>query len=317
MKLKIRNLELENNVMAAPLAGYSDLPWRMLVSEMGAGAVFSEMISAEALKRAQKRTIKMIVNDDSARPYGIQLFGSKPESFKNAIAIIKDIPFDLIDINMGCPVRKVTSRGEGSALMKDLTQAETIIKALRTVYDGPLTVKFRSGWDDSSKNAVELAKIAEGSGADAVIVHPRTRVQVFKGSADWKIIADVRGAVNIPVIGNGDVINKATADKMFSETGCDGIMIGRAAIGNPWIFRELKGFPPPTLEEKFALIRKHIDLAVKCKKDERYIVSTIRKFLPKYLKGLYSCKELFEKLNHVKSVDQALECLKFFESNFI
>lgn len=311
--MKIGTLKFASNIIAAPMAGYSDLPWRILVAEMGAGLVFSEMVSAEALRRTQKKTIKLIINDDRARLYGIQLFGSKPEAFKNAIAILKNYPFDLIDINMGCPVKKIVSHGEGSALMKSPLNAEAIIKAVRTEYNGPLTVKFRSGWDDTSKNAIEIAKIAEGSGADAVIVHPRTMSQSFKGSADWKIIADVKNAVKIPVIGNGDVTSKETADKMFQETNCDGIMIGRAAIGNPWIFKELNGSPLPTLKEKFDLIKRHVELAMSLK-DERHAISTLHKFLPKYLKGMRGYKEILINLSQAKTIQSALEDLELFQN---
>ena len=313
MTLQIGNLILPNNIVAAPMAGFSDLPWRILVKELGAGAVFSEMISAEALRRAQKKTIKLIINDKDARPFGIQLFGSRPESFVNAISVIKDHPFDLLDINMGCPVKKVVSRGEGSALMKSPKVIEAIIKAVRPAYNGPLTVKIRSGWDEGSKNAIHIAKIAEDTGVDCVIVHPRTCVQSFKGIADWKIIADVKSAVQIPVIGNGDVVDKESADKMFQETSCDGIMIGRAAIGNPWVFREVGGGAAPTLEEKLALIKKHIDLTLKFK-DERHAISVMRKFIPKYLKGMPSHKDLLMNLNRAKTIKSAIEHFENFIS---
>lgn len=308
--MRIGSLELKNNFIAAPMAGYSDLPWRIIVAEMGAGMVFSEMVAAEAVKRAQKRTLKLVINDDRARPFGVQLFGSRPESFANAIPILRELPFDLIDINMGCPVRKVVKRGEGSALMRSPYKAEAIIKAVRAAYEGPLTVKFRSGWDESSKNAVEIARIAEGCGADAVIVHPRTREQIFKGRSDWRIIAAVKSAVNIPVIGNGDVTDKESAERMFAETNCDGIMIGRAAIANPWIFRELAGGPAPTLEERFALIRRHIELSMVFKTEERHTIAMMRKFLSKYLKGMNGYKELLSKLNDSRTIEDAI---KYFE----
>ncbi|PIR16488.1 MAG: tRNA dihydrouridine synthase DusB [Deltaproteobacteria bacterium CG11_big_fil_rev_8_21_14_0_20_49_13] len=311
--MKIGSLKLKNNVIAAPLAGYSDLPWRIIVAKLGAGLVFSEMVASEAVRRAQKKTLKLVVNDPRATPFGVQLFGSKPESFAAAIPILQKLPFDLIDINMGCPVRKVVKRGEGSALMKTPTVAEAIIKAVRAVYSGPLTVKFRSGWDDNSKNAVEIAKIAEGAGADAVIVHPRTREQVFKGHSDWKMTAAVKDAVKIPVIGNGDIVSRETAEQMFKETGCDGIMIGRAAIANPWIFREIQGGPAPTLEEKFALIKRHIELSIRFKEEERHTIAMMRKFLSKYLKGMRGYKELLSELNAATTITKALNSLELFE----
>lgn len=306
--MKIGELKLNSPFIAAPMAGFSDIAWRCIVSELGAGLVFSEMISAEALRRAQKKTIKFILNDKRARPFAVQLFGSKPESFAEAISILKDHPFDLLDINMGCPVKKVVSRGEGSALMKAPSIAEAVIKAVRHVYDGPLTVKIRSGWDENSRNAVDIAHIAECSGADAVIIHPRTRAQSFKGSADWKIIADAKKAVKIPVIGNGDVVDKKSADKMFEETLCDAIMIGRAALGNPWIFREACGGASPTFKERFELIERHIGLSLKFN-GERGAILTMKKFLPKYLRGFKGSRDLICETYTKKTVKEMLACL--------
>ncbi len=311
--LKIGKLELKSNVVAAPLAGFSDLYWRIIVAEMGAGLVFSEMIASEGLKRAHKRTLKYLKNNDRARPFGVQLYGKNPESFVNAIDIISGHPFDLLDINMGCPVRKVVSRGEGSALMKDPERVRAIIKAVRAKYAGPLTVKFRSGWDENSINAVEIAKIAEGEGVDAVVVHGRTKTQIFTGHADWKIIAAVKNAVKIPVIGNGDVVDKISAEKMFAETGCDGIMIGRAAIANPWIFREIAGFPSPTVKERFALMNRHYSLVME-HEDNRFASNVIRKFTPKYLKGVRGHKELAGKMGPIKKSTELMKCLEEFEA---
>lgn len=313
--IKIGKLTLPNRVFAAPMAGYTDYPWRIIARELGAGCLFSEMISAEGLRRASKKTSIYLENDERARPFGIQLFGSKPETFVGAIEIMKKYPFDLLDINMGCPVRKVVKRGEGAALMKTPETAEAILSAIRRCYDGPLTIKIRSGWCDDTINAVEFAKMAESGGADAVIVHPRTRMQVFHGRSNWDIIRRVKEAVKIKVIGNGDIIDKMSADKMVAETGCDAIMIGRAAIGNPWVFGEVVGSPAPTTTERFELIRKHIGL-IRNYADEKGTIAQIRKFLPKYLKGFRGCKELFVKLCATNKVDEALDHINQFEQLF-
>lgn len=246
--MNIGSLKLKNDFIAAPLAGFSDAPWRLIVTELGAALTFSEMISVEGLFRAKKRTLVYLKNFEAARPFGAQLFGHAPASFTRAIDLIKDFKIDAIDINMGCPVKKVVGRSEGSALMKTPKLAGEIIAATRRAWSGPLTVKIRAGWDDASINAVEIAKIAEAEGADAVVVHGRTRMQVFTGTVNLGIIAEVKRALKIPVIGNGDVCDLASAKQMFDETGCDGIMIGRAAIGNPWIFRELAGGASATLD---------------------------------------------------------------------
>lgn len=310
--MKIGRLKLANNVIAAPLAGYSDAVWRVLVAELGAGMVFSEMVSAEGLTRAPKRNTRYVKNPPKARPFAVQLFGPRPESYKSAFDVLKNFEFDAVDVNAGCPVKKVVSRGGGAALMKTPKTIEAILKNVRQVFDGPLTLKIRSGWDETSINAVEIAKIAEDCGADAIIVHPRTRMQVFTGQADWKIIAQVKAAVKIPVIGNGDVTDKASALRMFSETGCDAIMVGRTAIGNPWIFREICGGAIPTPEEKSALIRYHFELAKK-EGDERYTMNVIRKFLPKYLKGLPGCREIIKKILPSKTVEEMMDKLEVLD----
>lgn len=301
-KLKIGKLILSNNVIAAPMAGFTDAVWRKLAIECGAGLVFSEMISVEGLVRAQKKTVKYLKNFDNARPFGVQLFGSNPGSFAGAFDVLKKFCFDSVDINMGCPVKKVVARGAGAALMKSPENVKAIVSEVRRVYSGPLTVKMRSGWDSLHINAIEIAKIAEGSGADAVIVHGRTREQGFKDKADWGVVANVKRAVKIPVIGNGDVVDKKSADDMFARTGCDGIMIGRAAICNPWLFGGM--------EKEW--VWRHIELLQECK-DERYAISVTRKFLPRYFKGVTGSRELIRETATKKTIQEVLDCLKVFK----
>jgi nifR3 family TIM-barrel protein len=294
------------------MAGYTDYVWRIMAARMGAGLVCSEMVAVEGLFRAHKRTIKYVENSPEARPFCIQLFGTSEGSFAASFEKLQGFEFDMIDINMGCPVKKVVARGSGAALMRTPKQAEKIIKAVRKVYSGPLSAKIRSGWDDASRNAVEMARIIEGSGADAVIVHGRTKAQGYTGHADLNIIRAVKEAVKIRVVGNGDVMDKESADKMFTETSCDGIMIGRASLANPFIFRTLVGTPLPTLNEKFGLIYEHIRLARE-REDARHTMNVIRKFIPKYLKGQPDIKLLLGDLSSIKDVDVALDRIKTFQ----
>jgi tRNA-dihydrouridine synthase B len=296
--LTIGKLVLQNNLIAAPMAGYTDRVWRKIAIKCGAGLVFSEMISAEGLSRAQKKTEHYLLSLDDAKPFGIQLFGANPLAYAEAITILNDYPFDLIDINMGCPVRKVASKGAGAALMKTPAIAASIMKTVRSSYAGSLTIKIRSGWDDSAINAIELAKIAEKEGVDAIIIHPRTKMQAFHGKADWKIIAEIKNTVKIPVIGNGDIADKKDIARMFAETNCDGIMIGRAALANPAIFGT--DVSPLTIaSEHFGLLCKH--------EENRYASNMIKKFLPKYLRGIAGNKELIRAIYSKKTAKDMLQ----------
>ena len=290
-KLKIGNVELENNVILGPMAGISDLPFRLLCHEQGAGLVCMEMVSAKAITYKNKNTDKIMDIHPSEHPVSLQLFGSEPDVMAEATRMIADKPYDILDVNMGCPVPKVVGNGEGSALMKKPELIEEIVKALVSATDRPVTVKIRKGFNDNSINAVECAFAAQQGGAAAVAVHGRTREQYYSGKADWSIIAKVKDAVNIPVIGNGDVVDGPSAKALFEETGCDGIMIARAAQGNPWIFREVvsylkgEGTPDrPSPQEVYDTVMRHADLQLEYKGE--YIgIREMRKHVSWYTAG--------------------------------
>jgi len=303
--IHIGRLKLKSKYLAAPMAGYTDYSWRILAARGGAGLVYSEMVSVEGLSRNHKKTARYIENSPEATPFCVQLFGTDHHVFAKSLDILNSYPFDMIDINMGCPVRKVVGRGSGAALMKNIKQAELIIKTIKEKYNGPLSAKIRAGWDEKTLNAVEMAKAIEASGADAVIVHPRTREQGYRGTADWKIIRAVKKAVKIAVIGNGDVTNPEEAGAMFNETGCDAIMIGRASLSNPFIFRTLSGGDPISNKEIFSIIEEHIKLARE-RETERYTANIVRKFVPKYLRKIDGFKALLQKIGPEKSVDKMI-----------
>ncbi len=291
-KLKIGDVTLDNNVILAPMAGVTDLPFRLLCREMGAGMVCMEMVSAKAIYYHNKNTEELLTIHPKERPVSLQLFGSDPKILGEMAERIEVRPFDILDFNMGCPVPKVVNNGEGSALMKDPKLAENLLTALVKAVRKPVTVKIRKGFDENSTNAVEIAKIAESCGVSAVAVHGRTRSQYYSGRADWDIIRQVKEAVKIPVIGNGDIDGPEAAKAMLESTGCDGIMIGRAAQGNPWIFRETVKFledgtlsSGPDREEKKEMILRHAVL-LKEVKGEYTAVREMRKHLAWYTTGM-------------------------------
>lgn len=242
MKLKIGSVELDNNLILAPMAGVTDLPYRMLCKEQSCGMLYTEMVSAKAILYQNRNTRALLEVQEEERPIAVQLFGSDPAILGHIAAEIEDGPYDFIDLNMGCPVPKVVSNGEGSALMKQPELVEEILSSLVRSVKKPVTVKIRKGFNESCVNAVEIAKIAESCGVLAVAVHGRTREQYYSGTADWSIIRKVKEAVSIPVIGNGDIWKPEDAKRMLEETGCDGLMIGRAARGNPWIFSRTREY---------------------------------------------------------------------------
>jgi nifR3 family TIM-barrel protein len=308
--MKIGNLELENNVFLAPMAGVTDLPFRLLCKEMGCGLVYSEMVSAKGILYDNKNTTELLEIDPNERPVAVQLFGSDPEILGAMAKKIEPYPIDIIDVNMGCPAPKIVKNGEGSCLMKTPELVGKIVKSLVESQSKPVTIKFRKGFDDDHINAVEIAKIAEANGASAVAVHGRTREQYYSGKADWDIIKQVKAAVIIPVIGNGDVFTPQDAKNLFEHTGCDAIMVGRGAQGNPWIFKRILHYletgellPEPTAEEKVEKALRHSQMLIDYKGE--YIgVREMRKHMAWYMKGLPGAAELRGKLNHAENMEQ-------------
>ena len=288
--LKIGSLQLANPLLLAPLSGVSDLPFRLLAREQGCGLVFTEMISAEGLCRKAKATLKLLKSLPEERPLGIQIFGPEPETLAEAAKAVEEWGGDLIDINMGCPVRKVVHGGSGAALLKEPKRVRKILKAVRKATSLPLTVKIRSGWDEKNKNFLEVAEIAEGCGVDAITLHGRTRSQGYGVKAEWDDIRALKCRVKIPVIGNGDVLSAPSILEMLAHTGCDGVMIGRGAYGNPWIFAKgsslLRGEVPrePNLEEKEGVLLRHLSLMVEWK-GEIHGLREFRKHLIWYTRG--------------------------------
>ena len=314
-RLKIGNVCLDNPVILAPMAGVSDLPFRLLCKEQGAGMVCTEMISAKAILYGNKNTEELMRIHPKEGPVSLQLFGSDPKIIGEMAKRIEDRPFAVLDLNMGCPVPKVVNNGEGSALMKNPVLAGRIIEAAARSIHKPVTVKIRKGFDETSINAVEIARIAQESGAAAVAVHARTREQYYSGQADWEIIARVKEAVRIPVLGNGDVTDAETALAMMEQTGCDGVLVGRAARGNPWIFREIlaamKGEAKPQRPDRQALyemILRHAGLLAEYK-GEYTAVREMRKHVSWYTKGLPGSARLREAINQVESYEELEQLL--------
>ncbi len=307
--MKIGNVTLENNVIAAPMAGVTDLPFRLLLKEQGAGLVCSEMVSAKAIYYNNKNTEALMVTDARERPFSLQLFGSEPELMADMVKKIEDRPFDIIDINMGCPVPKVVNNGEGSALMKQPLLAGRIIEAMAKATDKPVTVKIRKGFDDSCINAVEMAHVAQESGAAMITVHGRTREQYYHGKADWDIIRRVKEAVSIPVVGNGDIDSPEAAKAIFQQTGCDGIMIGRGLQGNPWLIGQiLYGKSKPTLEEVVAMILRHARMQIEFS-GEYLGIRQMRKHVAWYTVGYPGSSKLRGMVNQVESMAALEELL--------
>lgn len=309
-RLQIGNVTLDNNVILAPMAGVSDLPFRLLCREMGAGLVCMEMVSAKAILYNNKNTDSLMEIHPAEIPVSLQLFGSDPDIISEQAKRIEERPFSILDINMGCPVPKVVNNGEGSALLKNPKLVKEILTKLVKAINKPVTVKIRKGFNDENVNAVEIARIAEGCGVAAVAVHGRTREQYYSGQADWEIIARVKDAVKIPVIGNGDVVSGETALAMLKQTGCDGVMIGRAAQGNPWIFRDVVSFlengtvpPAPTNREKREMILRHAQLQLEYK-GEYTGVREMRKHLSWYTVGMPHSARFRQTINTMESMEE-------------
>ncbi len=314
--MKIGNISLENQVFLAPMAGVTDLPFRMICKEMGCGMVYTEMVSSRALYYRDQKTESLLPIDEAEKPVAIQIFGSEPDIMGKAAYYLNDRENIILDINMGCPTPKITKNGDGSALMKNPKLAGEIVKAVVRESTKPVTVKIRKGWDDFSINAVEVAKVVEESGAAAVTVHGRTREQYYSGKADWEIIKQVKEAVRIPVIGNGDVFSVENAASLLNLTNCDGVMIGRGAQGNPWIFKGIQHYllwgeiiPAPSLKERIEVIQKHMDLVIDAKGE--YIgIREMRKHISWYMKGLKNTAQLRNRINQIASYQEMTTILQ-------
>ena len=311
-KLKIGNVELNNNILLAPLAGITDRPFRMICEKFSPGLVCTEMISAKGLYYDDSKTEQLLYMKDEKRPIAVQIFGSDVQAMGYAAEYVSKYA-DIVDINMGCPAPKVVKNGDGSRLLLDLDKAKAIIEEVVKKATVPVTVKFRKGWDNNSIVAVEMAKIAEASGASAVTIHGRTRSEFYSGEADWKIIKAVKESVNIPVIGNGDVKNADDAKRMFDETGVDGIMIGRGALGNPWIFEEiineLNGDKfEISNNERLNLILEHFNLMLE-DKPERVAIMEMRKHIGWYVKNTKDASKVRERINQILDKEELINTL--------
>ena len=312
-KLKIGNVELRNNILLAPMAGITDLPFRLICEKYGAGLCCTEMISSKGLYYNDSKTKLLLNLKGEQRPVAAQIFGSDVEALKYAASYVSDF-VDIVDINMGCPAPKIVKNGDGSKLLLNLELVEEIATEVVKSSKVPVTAKIRKGWDANHIVAVETAKILEKSGISAITIHGRTREEYYSGNADWEIIKKVKESVNIPVIGNGDIKSKEDALKMFEQTNVDGIMIGRAAIGNPWIFEEIVGYlqgkeqRQVSKEERLETILEHINLAVE-EKGENIAIKEMRKHLAYYIKNMKDASRLREKINKIDTKVELKDCL--------
>lgn len=316
-KLKIGNVELENNLILAPMAGVTDLPFRIVVEKFNPGLVCTEMVSSKAIFFGDERTKKLLKTEGEKRPISMQIFGSDPETMGFAANYVSDLA-DIVDINMGCPAPKVVKNGDGSKLLLDLKKAEKIIKSVVDNSKKPVTLKIRKGWDSKHIVACEIAQIAEKCGVSAIIVHGRTREEYYSGDVDLDIIKQVKKSVKIPVIGNGNIVDEESAKFMFEYTGVDGIMIGRAAIGNPWIFEQIKYYfetgnkkEKPSNKEKYKILKEHIDMSIE-EKGEKTAINEIRKFISAYSKDMPGASKFRDEINHTNSYNDFIIKVKDF-----
>lgn len=318
--MKIGNIEIENCLALGPMAGVTDLPFRLICKELGCGLLYTEMINAKALCYDDKNTKKMLNILDEEHPVAVQIFGSEPEFMGKAAQILNDYPNEILDINMGCPAPKVVKNGDGSALMRNPKLAGQVLDQVVKNSKKPVTLKIRKGWDDNSVNALEIAKIAEDCGICAITIHGRTREQYYSGQADWDIIGEVKSQISIPVIGNGDVTSVEDAIRIKDHTGCDAIMIGRGAQGNPWIFKRIDHYmktgqllDPPSKDEKIDIAIKHMDLAIK-EHGEYVAVREMRKHIGWYLKGMKHSARFRDQINHMVTAKEVIDTLNQYRN---
>ena len=320
--MQIGSLTLANNTLLAPLAGITNLPFRLMAKEAGCGLVCSEMVSSHGLVYQSEKTLKMLDSTPEEKPLSVQIFGAKPDIMAEAAAIVESSGADLVDINFGCAVRKVVRTGSGVALMRTPDLAEDLLKAVRRAIRIPLTIKIRSGWDASGAQAANISRIAENCGVDAVTVHPRTAGQLFNGPADWSVIKAVKKAVSIPVIGNGDIMAAGDATRMLNETGCDGVMIGRKAIGNPGIFTRVvaringEEDPAEDILRRFDLMIRYLKVSVKYAGEEQ-ACRMMRSRLGWFTKGLPRSSRFRESIKHLSSEKEGIELINAYQNELM
>ena len=314
--MQIGNVALKNNIFLAPMAGVTDMPFRILCKEQGCGLVYTEMVSAKGMHYNDIKTARLLEIDDCEKPACVQIFGSDPLIMAGIADRLNHSDASIIDINMGCPTPKITKNGEGSALMLKPELVGRIVREVTRASEKPVTVKIRKGWDENNVNAVDIARIAEENGARAVAVHGRTREQFYSGSADWSIIKKVKEAVSIPVIGNGDITSPEGADSMFKQTGCDAVMIGRGAQGDPWIFNRVLSYlrdgvriPEPSVEVKIQTIIRHMEMLVQLK-GENTGVKEMRKHIAWYIKGMYGSASIKQRVFQMNTMEEVVFLMK-------
>jgi len=318
--LQIGNVKLENITILAPLAGITNLPMRLIAKEVGCGLVCSEMISSNGLVHRSAKTEKLLESVPEEKPLSVQIFGSDPDIMAAAAKAVESSGADILDINFGCSVRKILKSGSGAALMRQSDLAEAVIRSVRAAVKIPLTIKIRTGWEKSGNDARSIAKIAEKEGVDAIAIHPRLASQGFKGRADWQVISDIKRVVSIPVIGNGDIVTAQDAIRMKTETGCDAVMVGRAAIGNPWIFRQinalLKGedFRETDTSSRFRMMTRYLGTSV-IYFGEEHACYMMRSRLAWFVKGMPHARHFRESIKHISTEKEARELIDIYRES--